>query len=179
MALKTYLYPLVILFFGLQGAVAKDKTIVHSVSKQDMLLLRNVDQKYQKNHGIHLTLKKTIILGMLGTEKTSEGEIWLNDGKMRLQIHKPEASQIVADKKYLWIESAPPGSSIRTPWAELWLGQETGGGQVVWVRASEPFDLHLHAATASYFEHIQHGEHRLLLTILDRTDIKNEDSPDA
>ncbi len=85
-----------------------DKTIVHSVSKPQMLLLRQVDQKYQKKHGIHLRLKKTITLAMLGSQKSSEGEIWLNDGQMRLEIHKPEASKIVAGKKYLWIESAPP-----------------------------------------------------------------------
>ena len=73
-----------------------------------MLLLRKVDQKYQNQHGIHLTLKKTITLGMLGSTKSSEGEVWLNKGMMRLEIHKPEASKIIADKKYLWIESPPP-----------------------------------------------------------------------
>lgn len=73
-----------------------------------MLLLRKVDQKYQKNHGIHLTLEKEIVLGMLGSTKKSNGEIWLNDGQMRLEIHQPEASKIIADKKHLWIESSPP-----------------------------------------------------------------------
>lgn len=104
-------------------AFSKDKTIVHSISKKDMLLLRKVDQKYQKNHGIHLILEKEITLGMLGSTKKSEGEIWLNDGQMRLEIHKPEISKIIADKKYLWIESTPPeefeGSKIQVLRASL------------------------------------------------------------
>lgn len=109
MTLNHLILSLFCLLFVAPLGLAKDqKTIVRSVSKQEMLLLRKVDQRYQKNHGIHLVLKKTIVLGMLGTSKNSEGEIWLNKGKMRLQINKPEVSKIVADKQYLWIGSAPP-----------------------------------------------------------------------
>ncbi len=101
----------------------KDKTIVRSISKKDMLLLRKVDQKYQKSHGIHLTLDKEITLGMLGSKKKSEGEIWLNQGQMRLEMNKPEKSKIIADKQYLWIESTPPddfeGSKVQVLRASL------------------------------------------------------------
>lgn len=96
------------LFFGVQSLFAKSKTVVHSVSKEDMLLLKKVDSKYQKQHGIHMQLKKTITLGMLGSTKKSEGEVWLSGGKMRLEIKKPEPSKIVAGSEYLWIESPPP-----------------------------------------------------------------------
>lgn len=84
------------------------KTIVNSISKKEMKLLKEVDQKYQNNHGIYLKLKKTIKLGMLGSTKESDGEVWLDKGQMRLEIHKPEASKIIAGTQYLWIESAPP-----------------------------------------------------------------------
>lgn len=94
---------------GLSGLFgAPDKIIVHTVSKQDMLLLKRVDQKYKNNHGIHLQLKKTITLSMLGSSKNSEGEVWINKGQLRLQINKPEPSKIIAGKKYLWIESQAP-----------------------------------------------------------------------
>jgi len=93
---------------AVQSEAKTKKTIVHSVSKQEMLLLRRVDQKYQKSHGIHLGFNKTIVSEMMGSRSESEGEIWLNKGKMRLEIHKPEASKIIAGKSYLWIESAPP-----------------------------------------------------------------------
>jgi chaperone LolA len=86
----------------------EDKTIVHSVSKADMLLLRKVDQKYQQQHGIHLQMDKEITLGMLDSTKKSQGAIWLDNGKMRLEIHNPEPSKIIADQQYLWIESSPP-----------------------------------------------------------------------
>lgn len=122
------------LFLGVLPSSAKEKTIVHSVSKQDMLLLRKVDQKYQKNHGIHLTMEKEITLGMLGSKKTSEGEIWLNQGQMRLEIHKPEASKIIADKQYLWIESAPPeefeGSKVQVLRASLQSKQARSQGLI-------------------------------------------------
>lgn len=97
-----------LILFAVAPVGAKEKTIVRSISKEDMLLLRKVDQKYQKQHGIHLQLKKTITLGMLGSKKTSEGEVWLKNGKMKLVIHKPQASKIVAGSQFLWIESAPP-----------------------------------------------------------------------
>jgi outer membrane lipoprotein-sorting protein len=100
--------PFVIVLLLALSTKAKDKTIVHSVSKKDILLLRNVDQKYQKKHGIHQKLKKTIKMEMLGATRSSEGEMWLNNGQMRLEIHKPDSSKIIADKKYLWIESAAP-----------------------------------------------------------------------
>lgn len=85
-----------------------EKTIVNSISKKDMKLLKEVDEKYQKNHGIYLKLKKTIKLGMLGSTKESDGEVWLNQGQMRLEINKPDPSKIIAGSEYLWIESAPP-----------------------------------------------------------------------
>lgn len=91
-----------------QSGHSKSKTIVHSVSKEAMLLLRKVDKKYQKEHGIHLSLNKTITLAMLGSKKMSHGEVWLDKGKMRLEIHNPEPSKIIAGKEFLWIESAPP-----------------------------------------------------------------------
>ncbi|MCJ8275685.1 MAG: outer membrane lipoprotein carrier protein LolA [Bdellovibrionales bacterium] len=90
-------------------AFAKDKkTIVRSVSVTQMKFLRAVDSKYQKQHGIHIKLKKVIKLGMLGSTKESTGEAWLEKGKMRLEIQKPEASKIIAGPKYLWIETPAP-----------------------------------------------------------------------
>ncbi len=89
-------------------SLGKEKTIVHSVSSKDMLLLREVDKKYQKQHGIHLKLKKTITLEMLGSTKESQGEVWLENGKMKLVINEPQPSKVVAGKQFLWIESSPP-----------------------------------------------------------------------
>ena len=109
MRVITLFFMILSLFFGSSNGLAKSKkTIVRSVSKKEMLILRKVDKKYQKEHGIHLNLNKTITLAMLGSTKNSQGEIWLNKGKMRLEIHKPEASKIIADKEFLWIESAAP-----------------------------------------------------------------------
>ena len=95
------------MLFPVLSVAGEKKTIVHSVSKNDMLLLREVDRRYQKDHGIHMKLKKTITLGMLGSTKKSEGEVWLDKGQMRLEIHKPEVSKIVAGKKYQGVLPQP------------------------------------------------------------------------
>lgn len=84
------------------------KTVVHPASKKEMKLLKVTDSKYQNEHGIHLKIKKTITLGMLGSQRESEGNVWLNKGQMRLEIHKPEESKIIAGKNFLWIESPAP-----------------------------------------------------------------------
>ena len=84
------------------------KTIVSPSSQEDLAFLGQLDKKYQKNSGIHIKLKKTVESGILGTSKTSEGEVWIGQGKMRLHIIKPEASKIVADGTSLWIESPAP-----------------------------------------------------------------------
>lgn len=84
------------------------KTIIHKVSKDQVLFLRNVDQKYQNEHGINIKLKKKLVSEMLGTEKKSMGEAWFSKGKMRLEITDPDPSQIIADGKYLWVINPPP-----------------------------------------------------------------------
>lgn len=95
------------MFFGASHSVVA-KTVINVASKAETKLLEVTDLKYQKDHGIHLQIKKTIVSSILGSTKVSEGEAWLNMGQMRLEIHKPEPSKIIADKSYLWIESPAP-----------------------------------------------------------------------
>lgn len=60
---------------------------------------------------------------------------------------------------------------LSLPWGVLWRGDEIGGGQEVWVEATAEFDLILHHGPTTFFEHISTGRHRLVLTVLDRTDV--------
>jgi hypothetical protein len=69
------------------------------------------------------------------------------------------------------VDLTPPHQRLRTPWGELWRGEEGGPGLVVWVEASEFFDLLMHYGTASYFEAVTPGRHRFVLTVLDSTDV--------
>ncbi len=71
-----------------------------------------------------------------------------------------------------WIEEATPGERVQTPWGVIWLGEEVGGGQEVGVAADEAFMLVVHGRTASFVEQIAPGYQRLLLTVLDRTDVQ-------
>ena len=72
------------------------------------------------------------------------------------------------------VTASPPGVRLSVPWGVLWLGENEGGGQVVWVEAMAPFNLSIHYGGTSFFESIQPGRHRLLLTWLDRTDVWTE-----
>lgn len=94
------------------GSSSKDqgssKTIVAAIDKLALKVLKAADAKYQKEQGIHMKVEKTITLAMLGSQKQSFGEIWLDKGQMRFEVHKPQKSKIIAGKEYLWIETAPP-----------------------------------------------------------------------
>lgn len=70
-----------------------------------------------------------------------------------------------------WIKGESPGPRFETPWAVIEVGEEVGGGRLVGVEAWEDFDLWLHTGATSFFEHLTPGYHRLLLTLLDRTDV--------
>jgi hypothetical protein len=71
----------------------------------------------------------------------------------------------------IWHIAADPGQRrVVTPWGELELGAETGGGREVWVEATAAFDCVLQDERVTLYEHIEPGRHRLLLTGLDRTE---------
>lgn len=71
----------------------------------------------------------------------------------------------------VWDVTADPAQrEVVTPWGRLWLGAETGGGREVWVEATVAFACVLQDESATVYEHIEPGRHRLLLTVLDRTD---------
>ena len=89
-------------------AGAKEKTIVKTMTPRQVKFLKEVDRKYQKEHGIYIQLNKRVKITALGSEKKSSGEAWLQKGKMRLIIEKPSPSKIIADGKFIWVESPPP-----------------------------------------------------------------------
>lgn len=71
----------------------------------------------------------------------------------------------------VWDVTADPAQrEVVTPWGRLWLGDETGGGREVWVEADATFTCVLVNEDATFSYPIEPGRHRLLLTVLDRTD---------
>ncbi len=70
-----------------------------------------------------------------------------------------------------WIENERSGACFETPWGRIEVAEQAGGGQIVDVLATAVFDLVLHRGPTSFFEHLTPGKHRLLLTVLDRTDV--------
>ncbi|MCX7853569.1 MAG: hypothetical protein N2383_12395 [Caldilineales bacterium] len=84
----------------------------------------------------------------------------------------PSSVHIVPEQRLvIWHVAADPARrEVVTPWGRLWLGDETGGGREVWVEATAAFACLLQDESATFYEHIEPGRHRLLLTVLDRTD---------
>ncbi|MBX7235684.1 MAG: hypothetical protein K1X65_14955 [Caldilineales bacterium] len=105
------------------------------------------------------------------------------EGSERMAVDEPETNsdnllglrdhRIDIDGRLVecWIKGESPGPRFETPWAVIEVGEEVGGGRVVGVEAWEDFDLCLHTGATSFFEHLTPGYHRLLLTLLDRTDV--------
>ena len=69
------------------------------------------------------------------------------------------------------VAQARPHEHLRTPWGELWRGEEGGAGLEVWVEAAESFHLLMTYGPTSYFETVAPGRHRYILTALDSTDV--------
>ena len=96
------------LFLTSFALASSEPVSIRPVNDEDLLFLNKVDRKYQGSHGIHIKFKKTVHLAALGGQRQSEGEIWIDKGKMRLEVHRPEPSKIIADSHFLWIENPPP-----------------------------------------------------------------------
>ena len=66
----------------------------------------------------------------------------------------------------------PVGQRVPLPWGVVWRGEELGAGMEVWVEAWAPFTLVVHGDRVMLLEPIQPGRHRLLLTRLDSTEVR-------
>lgn len=94
-------------------------------------------------------------------------------------MRQQDENELIFDAEEGWaqwlIMDARSKQKVETPWAELWLGAEQGAGLEVWVQASQAFHLTLFWGETSFFEAITPGRSRLLLTVLDRTEVLRSD----
>ena len=86
-----------------------------SVTKRAMGFLKSMDSKYIKQRGIQAQLKKETFSSFLNRPTLSQGQIWLDKSKMKIEIRKPEVSQIIVDGSRLWIIPPVPQTEIKPP----------------------------------------------------------------
>jgi hypothetical protein len=89
----------------------------------------------------------------------------------RLTEYQPQRIDIDSNVVECWVMGEGRGSRFETPWGVIEVEEAVGGGQVVGVEAWADFDLLLHTGATSFLEHLSPGRRRLLLTVLDRTDV--------
>lgn len=83
-----------------------------TMKPEQVALLKEVDEKYQKATSIEMVTSKTDLIAALDRKKESEGHLWVKKGKLRLELQTKDESKdqslIIADGKYLWMVTPPP-----------------------------------------------------------------------
>jgi len=80
------------------AAAAKDNT-------DALFKIKGVLKRYQQAQAVKVQLNKTVKLALLDEEKKSEGELLLSNGRLRLEITKPEPSTVIVNKTLIWVIS--------------------------------------------------------------------------
>lgn len=85
--------------------------IVQTATKDHRQLLKEIDKRYMGSSSIYMKVNKKDIVEALGSEKNFSGELWLKQGKLRLQLKEDKTgddSLVIIDGKYIWLISPPP-----------------------------------------------------------------------
>ena len=81
---------------------------LRSPSKSDLAALKALDKKYQNSKSITMDLEKKLKLSILDQERKSKGRLLMSQGRLRMEIDKPDQSLVVVDKKNIWVVQYPP-----------------------------------------------------------------------
>lgn len=77
-------------------------------TKEDLASLKVLDQKYKNSKSISMELEKSLKLSVMNQERKSKGRLLISQGRMRMEIDKPDQSLVVVDKKNIWVVQYPP-----------------------------------------------------------------------
>lgn len=95
------------LFFFLTHAAAAPLP----VGKEEGSKIKAIDKKYSDSKMVKMKVKKKVVYGQTGLEKSFSGDCWISKGKLRLELTDQETqikNLIVVDDKNIWMESSPP-----------------------------------------------------------------------
>lgn len=77
--------------------------------------LGSILSQYRKSHFFYVKFNKVVYLSFLEIEKKSQGELFYAQGKMRLEIKKPEPLLVILDGKSIWMEQSSPKAMNQKP----------------------------------------------------------------
>ena len=69
--------------------------------------LNQTIERYTKAQSLHLTVRKSMRLAVLGRDKVQSGQIFVKAGNIRLEFNGSSKSLIVVGPKYIWIVNYP------------------------------------------------------------------------
>lgn len=76
-------------------------------NKQQLELLNSTLERYRNTVAVESKLKQEVS-NILDQTTTSEGQIWLSKGKMKIKFEKPERVDVVFDGQWLWQAQQAP-----------------------------------------------------------------------
>lgn len=82
-------------------------------SKEQLGLLEGYQKRMVSNGQVRAKVSKTTLIGLLGTEKKSDGQILLSKGKVRLDLKIAESKErnlLIVGEKMFWAVTYPPSS---------------------------------------------------------------------
>lgn len=99
-----------LLFIFLSSAQAAKSPDVSPASKEQIALLKSVDDKYIAAETIVMDVKKTNKSGMIEQVQEAKGSLNIKKGKLRLDLETKDKdkSLVVADGSFLWMVTPPP-----------------------------------------------------------------------
>lgn len=102
---------------------------LRSPSNDDLANLKALDLKYKNSKSISMDLEKKLKLGILNQERKSKGRLLISQGRMRMEIDKPDQSLVVVDKKNIWVVQYPPEDLVGASLQVIRASAETKKGR--------------------------------------------------
>lgn len=108
--LRVFLGFLLIIFvskFGLAEVPKTKNNIVSQAQKDDVALIKSIDQSYKNAKSITMDLKKILNVQLLDKVSKTSGKVLFSKGRMRMEMDAPDKSLVVIDKKHIWVVNYP------------------------------------------------------------------------
>ncbi len=93
--------------FGLAEVPKTKNTSVSQAQKDDVALIKSIDQSYKNAKSITMDLKKILTVQLLDKVSKTSGKVLFSKGRMRMEMDAPDKSLVVIDKKHIWVVNYP------------------------------------------------------------------------
>jgi outer membrane lipoprotein-sorting protein len=90
-----------------ESSIAASGGEMKAATDREIKTLKDLDQKYQGTKPVAMKVSKTLKIGLLGEERTSQGTLWMSKGQLRMELEGDEKSLLVVNKKSLWAVTYP------------------------------------------------------------------------